>query len=86
MGIFAKLCEELRSAVDTEGAKGCYQGAVEKYARETGLPTEGLWSVVDGVIAGHKPEKMVKRMHKSFGGTPEQWTKWIAVAQTKPGC
>lgn len=90
-----RLIEDLRdtlahdnaqNAVDLEGAKGCYSDLVNDYAEKTGLPLDGLWSVVDGVLTGAKTEKLLRKLHKSWGGTPEQWIKFYATIREKPRC
>ena len=86
MGIFVDLCEQLRNAVDDQGAKECYRQSVEAYAKKTGLPEEGLWAAVDGALQGYKPGKILRRLNKSWGGTPEVWGKWYAMVQSMRGC
>lgn len=80
------LIEEIRDAINDEGWKGCFQKSLFKYHGKTGLPVDGLWAAVEGVVDGHNPEKLLKRLHKSWGGTPEQWVKWFAIAKGKPDC
>jgi len=86
VGGLSQLCEDIRDAVDEQGARKCFQASVLKYHKETGLSMDGLWAVVDGVLKGYDPAKMLKRLHKSWGGQPEQWAKWFAIAKTRPDC
>ena len=84
--MMSQLCEDIRNAVDEMGAKRCYQKSVMAYHKKTGLPLDGLWSAVDAVLQGYNPEKTLKRLHKSWGGSPEEWAKWFALAQQRPDC
>ena len=86
MGILRTICESLRSEVDERGAAGCYKKSVQRYHRMTGLDILGLWAVVDGVLRGDKEDKLLKRIHKTYGGDPNDWAKWLAVSRTKPDC
>ena len=86
MGMFSQLLEDTRNAVDDQGATGCYQKSVESFAKESGLPIDGLWDVVDHVLNGDNPEKVLKRLQKSWGGDPSLWVQWWKIAQTKPDC
>lgn len=86
MGLFSYLCEELRSEVDEQGARGCYAKSVRAYSRKTGIPIDALWVVVDGILQGSNPVKMLKKIKKSWGGTDEQWVKWMEIAQQRPDC
>ena len=81
-----QLAEEIRNAVDDEGWKHCFDKSVNRYHDKTGLPIEGLWAAVEGVVAGYNPEKLLKRLHKSWGGSPEQWVEWFAIAKKRPDC
>ena len=83
---FSQLCEEIRNAVDDDGWKHCFQKSVFKYHKETGLPIDGLWAAVEGVVQGYNPEKLLKTLHKSWGGSPEHWAQWFAIAKEKPDC
>ena len=82
----AQLAEEIRDAVDDEGWKHCFQKSLNKFHAETGLPVAGLWAAVDGVVQGYNPEKLLKRLHKSWGGSPNDWARWFAIAKEKPDC
>jgi len=82
----SQLCEEIRNAVDDQGAKECYRSAVVAYAKKTGLPEQGLWVVIDSVLEGGRPDKTLKRLHKSWGGDPGDWAEWYAIAQKRPSC
>ena len=86
VSLMVQLCEEIRSAVDDEGWKGCFQKSVNSYHTKTGLPVAGLWAAVEGVIGGYNPEKLLKRLHKSWGGSPKQWVDWFAIARERPDC
>lgn len=81
-----QLCEEIRNAVDDEGWKGCFQKSLFKYHKETGLPVDGLWAAVEGVVKGYNPEKLLKRLHKSWGGSPDEWVRWFKIAKERPDC
>jgi len=82
----AQLCEEIRDAVDDEGWKGCFQKSLFKFHKKTNLPIDGLWSAVEGVIRGYNPEKLLNRLHKSWGGSPDDWAEWFAIASERPDC
>lgn len=86
VGGLSQLCEDIRDAVDDQGARECFRKSLLSYQKKSGLPIDGLWAVVDGVIQGYNPEKLLKRLHKSWGGKPEQWAEWFAIAKTKPDC
>lgn len=86
VGHLSQLCEDIRDAVDEQGARKCFEKSLLQFHKESGLPIDGLWAVVHGVIQGYSPEKLLKRLHKSWGGQPEQWAKWFAIAKTKPDC
>ena len=83
MGFLKELCEDIRNAIDDEGAKECYRASVEAYAKKTGLPEDGLWSAVDAALKGYNPEKILTRLIKSWGGSVDVWAKWYAMAQEK---
>ena len=82
----SQLTEEIRNAIDDEGWRGCFQKSVLKYHSDTGLPIEGLWAAVEGVVSGYNPGKLLKRLHKTWGGSPGDWAKWFAMAKEKPDC
>ena len=84
--MFSQLCEEIKTAVDDEGAKDCFRPAVLAFAKKSGLPEQGLWVAVDAVLKGYTPEKVLKRLHKSWGGDPVDWARWYSIAQKRPGC
>jgi hypothetical protein len=86
VGRFRSIVEQLRDAVDDQGAKGCFKQSVKVYSKLTGIDTDGLWAAVDGVLQGYDAEKLLKRLQKSWGGTPEQWVRWFKIAKTKPDC
>jgi len=86
VGSLAQLCEDIRDAVDERGGHHCFAQSVSDYHQKTGLPMEGLWAVVNAVIEGVRPAKIVKRLMKSHGGTAEEWLRWLAIAKTKPDC
>lgn len=86
VGILSQVVEDIRNAVDDQGAKGCYRKTLVSFAKKSGLPIEGLWSVVDHILNGDNPEKVLKRLHKSYGGNPGDWAKWWSIALTKPDC
>ncbi len=86
MGRFSNLCEDLRNAIDDEGAKGCFKKSVGRFSHVSGIPREGLWAAVDGVLQGFDAAKMIRKLSKSWGGTPQQWELWIKIAKTKPDC
>lgn len=86
MALFSQLCEDIRNAVDDQGAKECYRKSVDAFARKSGLPIAGLWAVVDHVLNGDNPEKALKRLQKSWGGEPTMWAQWWKMAQSKPDC
>lgn len=86
VGLFGVIVEELRDAVDQEGAKWCFKKSLDRYAAETGIDPDGLWAVVDGVLQNADPIKLLSRMEKSWGGTKEQWVKWYKIAKTRPDC
>lgn len=86
MGFLSQVCEEIRDAVDDEGGKDCYRQTVLDFAKKTGLPEQGLWAAVDAVIRRYNPEKILKRLHKSWGGDPKDWAKFFALAQKQPDC
>ena len=86
MRSLAQLCEDIRDAVDDEGGGRCFDRSLEAFQKETGLPVDGLWAVVDGVVAGAKPAKLLNRLHKSWGGDMKDWIRWYKLAATKPDC
>ena len=86
VGYLSQLAEEIRDAVDSEGAKDCFRQSVLAFAKETGLPEQGLWMAVDAVINRYNPEKVLKRLHKSWGGDPKEWARFYALALKKPDC
>lgn len=86
MAGFRRLCEELRNAVDDQGAKGCFKQSLDKFAQESGLATDGLWAAVDGVLQGFDTTKLVRKLVKSYGGEPEIWERWVQIAQARPDC
>lgn len=86
VGCFSQLCESVRDAIDDEGWKGCFQPSVFAYHSKTGLPIPGLWAAVEAVVSGQNPGKVLKRLQKSWGGSPEQWVQWFAIAKKKPDC
>jgi hypothetical protein len=86
MGIFQHLCEDLRTAVDDQGAKGCYKKSVVAYSRMTGIPQEALWAAVDGILQGFDEEKMLKKLKRTWGGHPGLWMQWFEIAKTRPDC
>ena len=86
MGIFTALCEDVRNAIDDQGAQGCFQKSVLRYSKKTGIPTPPLWAAVNSVIHGDRPEKVLKVLQKKWGGTAQQWMRWWAIVQTRPDC
>lgn len=86
VGIFSQVCEEIRGAVDDAGAKDCFRQSLLAYAKKTGLPEQGLWVIVDAVISGYTPGKVLKKLHKTWGGNPKDWARWYAIAQKRPDC
>jgi hypothetical protein len=84
--MFKPLLEELRSAVDDEGAKGCFKKSVNSYSKVSGINIQGLWAVVEAILQGANREKTLKRLQKAWGGPPKLWERWWAIAQTKPDC
>ena len=86
MGLLRLFSENIRSAIDNEGAAGCFSRSVQMFSRHTGIPAEGLWAAADGVLQGNNRPKMTKRFQKAFGGTTEQWDLWFDIAETKPDC
>jgi hypothetical protein len=86
VGIFTSLCEDIRNAVDDQGAKGCFQKSVLRYSKKTGIPTPPLWVVVNSVIRGDRPEKVLKVLQKKWGGSPQQWMRWWSIVRTRPDC
>lgn len=86
MSVFHHICEEIRSAVDDLGAKGCYKKSVKAFSAESGIPEDGLWAAVDAVLQGFNLAKSAKKLQRSYGGTPDKWTRWFEIAKTKPDC
>ena len=86
MGHLTWLSEEIRSAIDLEGWKGCFQPSVFAYHRKTGLPIPGLWAAVEAVVKGEIPGKVLKRLQASWGGSPDQWAQWFVIAKRRPDC
>jgi len=86
VGYLSQLSEEIRDAVADQGAKGCYQQTVLDFAKQTGLPEQGLWMAVDAALKRYNPEKVLKRLHKSWGGDPKDWARFYALALKKPDC
>ena len=81
-----QIVEEVRDAIDDEGAKECFRRSVNEYAKETGLPVDGLWLAVEGILQGYDTKKLLKRLLKSWGGSEEEWTRWLMLARTRPDC
>jgi len=86
VGLLAQLCESVRDVIGDEGWKGCFQQSVFAYHRKTGLPIPGLWSAVEAAVSGQTPDKVLKRLQKSWGGSPEDWVRWFAIAKQRPDC
>jgi len=86
VGHLSALCEAVRDAIDGEGWGGCFQASVFAYHRKTGLPIPGLWAAVEAAIQGYSPERMLKRLQQSWGGTPAEWVQWFLIAKKRPDC
>jgi len=86
VGSFRSIVEQVRQAVDDQGAKGCFKKSLKAYQEKTGIDQDGLWAAVDGVLQGYDARKLLKRLQKSWGGTPEQWVRWFEIAKTRPDC
>lgn len=84
--MFKDILLEYENAVDDEGAKGCYKKTLIAFSKHSGINKNGLWVAVDGFLQGWDMKKMVKRLQKSWGGTPEQWLAWIKIMQNRPDC
>lgn len=86
MGIFRRLCEDIRDAVDTDGMQGCFKRSAVAFEKASGIPQTGLWAAVDGILKGYDVDRMTKKLIKTWGGTPEMWNLWVSIVRTKPDC
>jgi hypothetical protein len=86
VGLLSQLCETVRDAIEDDGWKGCFQKSVFAYHKKTGLPIPGLWAAVEAVVSGQQPGKVLPRLQKSWGGSPEQWVRWFTIAKQRPDC
>ena len=86
MAAFRGIIEDIRSELDQQGAYGCFNLALSKFAVESGLPVDGLWMVVDGVLERVNPKKLLRVVQSVHGGSPEEWERWYQIALGRPDC